>query len=62
MRCKDGDEGVVIDTSPLAGLIKVRLTDKNDTVIKLISRDDVEVIGKMKKGEAAKKEQKEEQK
>ncbi len=62
VRCKDGDEGVVIDTSPLAGLIKVRLTDKNDTVIKLISRDDVEVIGKMKKGEAAKKEQKEEQK
>ncbi len=62
VRCKDGDEGVVIDTSPLAGLIKVRLTDKNDTVIKLISRDDVEVIGKMKKGEAAKKEQNKEQK
>ncbi len=62
VRCKDGDEGVVIDTSPLAGLIKVRLTDKNDTIIKLISRDDVEVIGKMKKGEAVKKEQKEEQK
>ena len=61
VRCKDGDEGVVIDTSPLAGLIKVRLTDKNDTVIKLISRDDVEVVGKMKKGEAVMK-QKEEKK
>ena len=51
VRCKDGDEGVVIDTNPLAGLIKIRLNDKTDTVIKLISRDDVEVIGKVKKGE-----------
>lgn len=52
VRCKDGDEGVVIDTSPLAGLVKVRLNNKSDTVIKMIPREDVEVIGKMKKGDA----------
>ena len=59
VRCKDGDEGVVIDTSPLAGLIKVRLNHKTDTVIKMMSRDDVEVIGKMKKGEARYNDQRE---
>ncbi len=57
VRCADGDEGVVIDTNPLAGLIKVRLNSKSDTVIKLISRDDAEVIGRVKKGQPQQQEQ-----
>lgn len=52
VKCADGDEGVVIDTNPLAGLLKIRLNNRTDTVIKLVPREDVEVIGKMKKGEA----------
>lgn len=38
--------GTVCEISPLAGTVKVRLNDKNDTPPKVFSRDDVTVIDK----------------
>ena len=48
VRTEDG-VGTVIETSPLAGLIKVRLNDKADVVPKFYHRDSVKVISTPKR-------------
>ncbi len=48
VKTEDG-VGTVIETSPLAGLIKVRLNDKADTVPKFYHRDSVKVISAPKR-------------
>lgn len=43
VRTPDGD-GVVTETNPLAGTIKVRLNDSSDPATKVYHRDNVEVL------------------
>ena len=38
--------GTVIEISPLAGTVRVKITDKQETVIKSFSRDDCKIISK----------------
>ena len=38
--------GTVIDISPLAGTVRVKITEKQETVIKSFSRDDCKVVSK----------------
>lgn len=45
----DGD-GIVTEVQPLAGLVRVRFTDKPDAAPKVFHRDDVTVIGQKSKG------------
>lgn len=49
VKTEDGT-GTVIETSPLAGLIKVRLNDKADVAPKYYHRDAVKVISSPKRG------------
>ncbi len=48
VRTADGD-GTVVETVPLQGLIKVRLTQSPDAAPKVYHRDDVKLIGYIKK-------------
>lgn len=48
VRTEDGD-GVVVETVPLRGLVKVQLSQNPDAVPKVYSRDDVKLIGYVKK-------------
>jgi cell fate regulator YaaT (PSP1 superfamily) len=48
VRTADGD-GTVVETAPLQGLIKVRLTQSPDAAPKVYHRDDVKLIGYIKK-------------
>ena len=48
VRTEDGD-GVVVETVPLRGLVKVQLSQNPDAAPKLYSRDDVKLIGYVKK-------------
>ena len=43
-------EGIVTEVQPLAGLVRVRFTDKPDAAPKVFHRDDVTVIGQKSKG------------
>lgn len=45
----DGD-GIVTEVQPLAGLVRVRFTDKPDAAPKVFHRDNVTVIGQKSKG------------
>ncbi len=49
-------EGVVIETRPLAGMVKVRFEDKNDAP-KYFSREEVTVTGRAKRGGDKEKQQ-----
>jgi len=48
-------EGVVVEVSPLAGIVKVRITSTPDQAPKAFSRDDVKVKGYLRKKEKEEK-------